>query len=132
MVNYPLNGTSGLVVGSMSPSLENYCIKCGVKKVYSLVLSDDFRYQGKYDFVLLFSGIEHTGLGAYGDPLDSLGDIREMQKIRCLLREGGLAFIGLPTGADGVQFNTKRIYGRGRLPLIDFFHRWLKVSDKIK
>lgn len=49
---------------------------------------------------------------------DSLGDIREMQKIRCLLREGGLAFIGLPTGADGVQFNTKRIYGRGRLPLM--------------
>ncbi|VDM34294.1 unnamed protein product [Toxocara canis] len=70
------------------------------------------------DFVVSFSSIEHSGLGRYGDPLDPIGDLREMQKIQCLLKRGGLLFIGLPVGVDAVVFNAHRIYGRLRLAMM--------------
>ena len=34
----------------------------------------------KFDAVLSFSSLEHSGLGRYGDPLDPFGDLIEMAK----------------------------------------------------
>lgn len=70
------------------------------------------------DFIVSFSSIEHSGLGRYGDPIDPLGDIREMEKIKCLLKPGGKLFLGFPIGRDEVVFNLHRVYGRLRLPLL--------------
>lgn len=41
-----------------------------------------------------------------------------MQKTWCILKEGGLAFLGLPSGMDGLFYNAHRVYGRVRLPLL--------------
>lgn len=76
-----------------------------------------FRYNN-LDFVISFSSIEHSGLGRFGDPMDPIGDLREMQKLWCLMKPGALLFIGLPTGQDEVIFNSYRIYGDIRWPMI--------------
>ncbi|CAK5100450.1 unnamed protein product [Meloidogyne enterolobii] len=76
------------------------------------------RYFNSFDFVASFSSIEHSGLGRYDDPIDPIGDIREMQKISCILKPGGLFFLGIPVGLDDVGVNCHRTYGRIRLPLM--------------
>uniref|UniRef100_A0A0N5ACQ4 Methyltransferase n=1 Tax=Syphacia muris TaxID=451379 RepID=A0A0N5ACQ4_9BILA len=146
MKNYPLNGTMGMVIGSLSPWVE--VITQEYKKIISkhpkigylhpiellAILFKNFRYQGQFGFVASFSSIEHSGLGRYGDALDPIGDFRELQKVRCLLKDGGYAFIGIPSGADGIMFNAHRIYGRARLPLlfdgklISLFNRSVKIA----
>uniref|UniRef100_A0A914XVS8 DUF268 domain-containing protein n=1 Tax=Panagrolaimus superbus TaxID=310955 RepID=A0A914XVS8_9BILA len=75
-------------------------------------------YYGKFDFIVSFSSIEHSGLGRYGDPIDPIGDIREMNKIHCMLKPKGLLFLGFPVGVDKVVFNAHRIYGRIRLGMM--------------
>ncbi|KAK6053192.1 hypothetical protein COOONC_09304 [Cooperia oncophora] len=54
----------------------------------------------------------------YGDPMDPIGDLREVWKTHCLLKKGGLFFLGLPRGRDTVVFNLHRIYGQIRLGMI--------------
>lgn len=61
---------------------------------------------------------ESPGLGRYGDPLDPFGDTLAIAKAKCLLKEGGLLFLGFPVGRDIVVFNAHRIYGHQRLHLI--------------
>ncbi|KIH61722.1 hypothetical protein ANCDUO_08000 [Ancylostoma duodenale] len=72
----------------------------------------------KFDFAITFSSIEHSGLGRYGDPIDPNGDLREVQKVMCLLKKGGLFLVGFPRGADAIKYNLHRIYGRMRLSMI--------------
>ena len=71
----------------------------------------DSSYVNSVDFVATFSSIEHSGLGRYGDALDPTGDLLEARKIHCVLKSGGLLFLGLPTGKDAVFFNAHRVYG---------------------
>lgn len=49
------------------------------------------------------------------------GDIREVQKMRCLLKQGGLLHLGIPTGQDALIFNAHRVYGRLRLAIRRFY-----------
>jgi hypothetical protein len=73
------------------------------------------------DAVVSFSSIEHSGLGRYGDALDPEGDVDAMAQVWCMLRPGGLAFIGLPMTCQDVgatEFNAHRIYGVRRLARI--------------
>ncbi|KHN87751.1 hypothetical protein Tcan_03354 [Toxocara canis] len=112
---------TGLVVGSLTPWVEMICLKNGAAKLRQITAQKNVgkrRYYQSMDFVVSFSSIEHSGLGRYGDPLDPIGDLREMQKIQCLLKRGGLLFIGLPVGVDAVVFNAHRIYGRLRLAMM--------------
>eukprot|EP00921_Rhytidocystis_pertsovi_P017219 GHVQ01027063.1.p1 GENE.GHVQ01027063.1~~GHVQ01027063.1.p1 ORF type:complete len:540 (+),score=44.63 GHVQ01027063.1:378-1997(+) len=76
----------------------------------------------EYDFALSFSSLEHSGLGRYGDPLNPDGDIFDMHILSCVVKPGGLAFIGLPLGGDCMQFNLHRYYGVKRLQLM--FECW--------
>ncbi len=78
-----------------------------------------FSYQGSFDFIASFSSIEHSGLGRFGDPLDPYGDLKEMQKMRCLLKDDGLFYLGLPVHTpDSLEWNAHRVYGPLRLPLL--------------
>ncbi|KAK5966356.1 hypothetical protein GCK32_016684, partial [Trichostrongylus colubriformis] len=54
----------------------------------------------------------------YGDPMDPIGDLREVWKTSCLLKKGGIFYLGLPRGADTVVFNLHRLYGPARLAMI--------------
>ncbi len=70
------------------------------------------------DFVVSFSSIEHSGLARYGDAPDPIGDFRELSKMLCLLKQGGLLYLGLPSGPDAIEFNAHRLYGYIRWPML--------------
>lgn len=55
--------------------------------------------------------IEHIGLGRYGDPIDSKGDIKSAAELtRVLARDGTLLFV-TPVGEKSkIEFNAHRIY----------------------
>ena len=99
-------------------------------------LLDEERRFEKVDFVFTFSTLEHIGLGRYafqlrrngdvsdddqnkfryGDPLDPDGDVKLVEQIRgCLLKPGGLLYVGLPIGRDCIVWNVHRLYAMKRL-----------------
>jgi Caenorhabditis protein of unknown function, DUF268 len=72
---------------------------------------------GTFDMIVSFSGIEHDGLGRYGDPIHPHGDVRAMRDFYYHLRPGGMLFLAVPTcGQDDVVFPWHRMYGPVRLP----------------
>ena len=85
----------------------------------------------EFDIAISFSSIEHSGLGRYGDPLSPYGDVDAVQQVHCLLKPGGLFYLGLPTSDDGssyIEFNAHRVYGDKRLALL--FEGWKVLFDK--
>ena len=72
----------------------------------------------KFEVIVTFSSIEHSGLGRYGDPLDPEGDIKTMDCIYKNLNNDGLVIWGAPVGSDNLTWNAHRVYGKIRLPLI--------------
>jgi hypothetical protein len=93
------------------PILETNQLKC--KSYWDFQKSDE-----KYDCIVTYSSIEHSGLGRYGDPLDPNGDITCMKDIHNHLIDNGILVWGAPVGHDAVVWNAHRIYGKIRLPLI--------------
>uniref|UniRef100_A0A1I8AYF1 DUF268 domain-containing protein n=1 Tax=Meloidogyne hapla TaxID=6305 RepID=A0A1I8AYF1_MELHA len=152
---YNIIGKVGAVIGSIIPWVETMCLTNGASKVVTIdyqyikighkdiIFLDAFDivkrkelYFNSFDFIASFSSIEHSGLGRYGDPIDPIGDIREMQKLSCILKPGGLFFLGIPVGQDDVGYNCHRTYGRIRLPLmfagfqlLDVFYMQAKPLD---
>ena len=53
-----------------------------------------------------------------------------MQKLHCILKPGGLFFIGIPIGQDDVGYNCHRTYGRIRLPLMFASTLIFDISNK--
>ena len=71
---------------------------------------------GRSYLIVSYSGVEHDGLGRYGDPLNPEGDLAAMHEMRLLLRSGGLLLLGIPISAhDQLMFPDARIYGPKRL-----------------
>ena len=87
-------------------------------------LEGNFR---RVDFVFTYSSIEHNGLGRYGDPLDSIGDLKDVEMLSCVIKPGGLLYLGVPVGPDAVIFNVHRIYGLLRLPMLTANFKVLSV-----
>ncbi len=69
-------------------------------------------------FAFSFSSLEHDGLGRYGDPLNPFADLESIARIRCLLKPGGVLFLGVPFAPDAVVWNAHRLYGRLRTRLL--------------
>ncbi|KAK6746616.1 hypothetical protein RB195_000099 [Necator americanus] len=142
---YPPQDMKGLIVGSIEPWVEVYALRNGAKEV----LTVDYQnititgtnkveyihpldlvhrwqeFEGGFDFVISFSSIEHSGLGRYGDPLDPIGDLREIWKITCFLKSKGYFYLGIPRGQDSVVFNLHRIYGVMRLAMVMTGFEWI-------
>lgn len=121
------------VIGSQSPWIEAILINCGAKEVttveYNVPIcnhhiikaisyTDFCSSSEKYDAIVSYSSIEHSGLGRYGDPLNPNGDIETMEQIYKSLNDDGLCFVGFPVGKDHLVWNAHRIYGELRLKLI--------------
>ncbi|KAK6746593.1 hypothetical protein RB195_000085 [Necator americanus] len=97
-----------------------------IKYIHPIAFAEKWKENlGKFDFAISFSSIEHSGLGRYGDPIDPIGDLREVLKVMCLLKQGGLFFIGFPTGQDAILYNAHRYYGRIRTAMIMTGFEWL-------
>ena len=71
----------------------------------------------RFDLIVSFSGLEHDGLGRYGDPLHPEGDLAAMAEIRAFLAPRGLLLLGIPTNSyDDICWPNMRVYGPSRLP----------------
>jgi hypothetical protein len=57
----------------------------------------------KFDGVVTYSSLEHSGLGRYGDAINPWGDLITMAKAWCLTKSGGRMMVGVPTGPDQVS-----------------------------
>ena len=74
---------------------------------------------GMFDMVVSFSGVEHDGLGRYGDPIHPSGDLAALREIFLSLKHGGLLFLAVPIASeDIVHKHNHRIYGPRRLPML--------------
>ena len=70
-------------------------------------------------------------MGRYGDPLEPYGDYEAIQQVHCMLKPGGILFLGLPVSTDGssyIEYNAHRIYGTKRLDKI--FKGWKLLEKK--
>lgn len=54
--------------------------------------------------------IEHIGLGRYGDPIDSEGDLKAIKELKRVLAVGGSLLFVVPIGQPKIEFNAHRIY----------------------
>ena len=59
--------------------------------------------------------IEHIGLGRYGEPLDSQGDLKAATELQRVLAKGGILLIALPVGRPIIRFNAHRIYSASQV-----------------
>lgn len=128
----------GVVFGSDAPWAEAALLQEGAAKVltveYASITTNhdkvvaftpkqvaDLYLEGQWnqvDFAFSYSSIEHDGLGRYGDAINPYADLESLARIHCLLKPGGLLFLGIPTGPDAIVFNLHRIYGRLRMALV--------------
>lgn len=130
---YGITKKNVAVIGSLDPWIESmlYNLQNTVTTVeYNVPLCDsdkitcidyfkDFHNtKDKYDCIVTFSSIEHSGLGRYGDPLDPDGDIKTMEDIYKNLKKGGTLIWGAPVGIDALVWNVHRVYGKHRLPVL--------------
>ena len=121
------------VVGSEKPWIESILLNMKnnvttieynvpVSKYDNLECKDYFKFfencTEKFDAVVSFSSIEHSGLGRYGDPLDPCGDLKTMKHIHQNLKSNGILIWGAPVGHDALVWNIHRVYGKIRLPLL--------------
>jgi len=136
----------GVVFGSEEPWAEVLSLLHGADHMltieYSKIVTDDERLSSlspvaaanmflsgtlpQYDFGVSFSSWEHSGLGRYGDPLDPWGDFEAVQTASCIIKPGGLLYLGVPTGVDKLVWNAHRVYGLIRYPLLTA--NWLPVA----
>ncbi len=133
-------GKKFVVIGTQSPWVEALALDVNSSRVFTLeytkkefeqkevlewlhvhaylTKSIQERKIEEFDNAASFSSIEHSGLGRYGDPLDPNGDIKAVRQVHCMLKPGGLFFLGLPTSKDNssfIEFNAHRVYGHKRL-----------------
>jgi len=121
------------VLGSHTPWIEailinlnnqvitiDYNIKTCGHPLLDVMTYDDFKDSDKrFDVIVSYSSIEHSGLGRYGDEFSPDADIETMKQLYASLTVGGMMLLAVPidpNGHDRIVFNLHRIYGKFRLP----------------
>ena len=54
--------------------------------------------------------VEHIGLGRYGDPIDTAGDLKAIKELKRVLAPGGSLLFVVPVGQPRIEYNAHRIY----------------------
>ncbi|MHB8512039.1 MAG: DUF268 domain-containing protein [Actinomycetota bacterium] len=128
--NFSISGKSVAIMGSETPLYESIALSRGAKCTtieYNPIVSEHpditpitpsqfDEHPRQFDAAFSISSFEHDGLGRYGDPIDPDADLKAMEKMRGIVRQGGLLFLAVPVGRDAVVWNSNRIYGEARLP----------------
>jgi len=121
-----------VILGSESPWYECICsyygarvttieyrqVDCQIPELTVLTPEEFAENPRRFDVAVSISSVEHDGLGRYGDPIDPNGDLRAMEELKTLLRPNGLLIMAVPLGRDALVWNSHRIYGRLRFPLL--------------
>ena len=153
-----LKGKSLAVLGTILPWVEAIAIKLGLGKITTLDYTR-MKYQNdrggqlewrhvfdffddalaskqieQFESAASFSSIEHSGLGRYGDPLDPNGDVKAVRQMHCMLKPGGLFFLGLEMTGDNTSvlcYNAHRLYGPKRVAKLLGTNQWdlLEVGE---
>jgi SAM-dependent methyltransferase len=135
----PVKGLAGLVLGSLQPWAESILLLHGATKTttaeYSIIEAEDERTEYvpifdiiakpvKYDFVFSYSSLEHVS-----DPWHPNGDLETFARIHDhWLKPGGKLYLALPTGADILNWNSHRVYGKIRWNRIFKLRSWKLVG----
>lgn len=133
-----ITGKKVLVIGSETFWIEMLCAMAGAEEITTVeyrpirwskgevkaplrtITWDEFtenlgEHENRYDLILSYSSIEHSGLGRYGDRLTPLGDLFTFQLMAQCMKPTGLCTAAVPTGQDLTHFNAHRIYGEQRI-----------------
>ena len=72
-----------------------------------------------FDFVASYNYVERLGLGSFGEQLNPYGDLEAVAQVWCLLKPGGVFFLGAMTSPRShLQFNSHRSYGPERMAFV--------------
>ncbi|EPB77000.1 hypothetical protein ANCCEY_03908 [Ancylostoma ceylanicum] len=122
--DYPVTNMTGIVLGSEKPWVEVMALRNGAKELWTVEYQET-KVVGTNQ-ILIFNPIEFAERWKeYGDPVDPIGDLREIQKIACLLKPGALFYLAFERGQDAVLFNIHRVYGRMRLAMVMTGFEWV-------
>jgi len=135
---YPIAGMDVLLIGSANPWYEAVCLAHGASSVtvseygsrpfintaIKYVKPDELT--GRFDACVNISSVEHDGLGRYGDPIDTDGDLKTMAHLVKFVKPNGNHYLAVPVGPDLTVFNVHRIYGKRLIALCSEWH----VQDK--
>jgi len=72
-----------------------------------------------FDLIVSYSGIEHDGLGRYGDPINPNGDISALREMWLLTKPSGILLLAIPRA--GLKFQPKTniaIWGNGKIKIL--------------
>ena len=127
-----------LVIGSEIPWVEACVLEAGAREVVTLeygiinsehpqiktMVPSEFRKAyltntlGKFDAIVTFSSVEHSGLGRYA--LNPWGDIITIARGWCVTKDGGSLTVGVmyDDNKDSIRFNAGRWYGQIRYPFL--------------
>lgn len=129
--NLSVSNKKVAIIGSELPWLEAIVYNYGCKNIttveynkpfiehenFKVISYDEFKItDDKYDIIISYSSIEHSGLGRYGDNINPDEDINTINVIHEHLTNEGTLCLGFPIGKDTLVWNANRIYGRHRLP----------------
>lgn len=132
LTRWPISGKEVAILGSETPWYESIALAFGAHPTtidYNKIISQDPRIRSlslkeyeqnptQFDALISISSFEHDGLGRYGDPIHPDGDLIAMSKAKTMLKPGGLLFLAIPVGKDLLVWNSRRVYGSLRLPLL--------------
>jgi hypothetical protein len=99
-------------------SIEYTKIKSKISEITAMTPKQYDKNPKQFDVGISISNFEHDGLGRYGDPINPDADLEIMQKMKKIIKKDGILFFGVPLGKDLIMWNSARIYGRLRLPLM--------------
>jgi len=150
-----------LVIGSESPWIEAILFEKGARHItvldYGKIISKhpnisilnpdrmrELYMKGKYnrenekfDAMISFSSLEHSGLGRYGDTINPWGDLITMAKTKCITKKNARVLVGVPSQFEHpgfeeyIGFNAGRVYGS--IQLSHLFANWDQVyTEAIK
>lgn len=139
-----------LVIGSVKPWIESCALSLQASETVTVDYGDiksshprirtmtpiEYRERflnntlGKFDAVISFSSLEHSGLGRYGDLLNPWADIIAVARAWCVTKPGGNLILGVPFGKDKLFFNAYREYGKYRYPFLTTNWRQKSMSFK--
>lgn len=143
LIKYNITNQNVAVIGSLTPWIEAILLNLGNRvttveynvpsvsypNLNAISYNEFAKSETKYDCVVTYSSVEHSGLGRYGDPLDPDGDLHTMDAIHYHLVDNGKLIWGAPVGHDALVWNAHRIYGRIRIPKMFLGFRELEWID---